>query len=197
MREKVITLKQINQLPFEWLRYKLGKPNQDFMEEAVKHLAGIEQSVLEQLARDCFSRRMKSGIYTGAAELVREIHKRGEQAYFATSSFQFLIKPLEDFFGIGESVASVLEFSGGKTTGRIAGGSFFGAKKKAAVEVWFGKRNIDPRDVRFYTDSYTDLPLLKYCGQPVAVNPDRFLAAEAKKQGWEIIRFKGTLGKEK
>jgi phosphoserine phosphatase len=44
--------------------------------------------------------------------------------------------------------------------------------------------------VRFYSDSYTDLPTLELCGQPVAVNPDRFLTRAAKQRGWDMLRFK-------
>jgi phosphoserine phosphatase len=46
----------------------------------------------------------------------------------------------------------------------------------------------------FYSDSYTDLPLLEFSGHPVAVNPDRFLRREALKRGWRILRWRETLG---
>jgi HAD superfamily hydrolase (TIGR01490 family) len=193
LEKKVISFPQIRQLPFEWLRYKLGFPNSDFIEETVKRIAGIEKTVLEELAGACFERRMKAGIFTGAAELIGKSQKRGEQVLFATSSLDILIRPLEHFFGVGESIASKLEFSQGKTTGRIAGGSFFGAKKKAAVQSWLEEHRLNPRDICFYSDSYTDIPLLEYCARAVAVNPDRFLEREAKKRGWEILRFRKTL----
>jgi HAD superfamily hydrolase (TIGR01490 family) len=192
--EKTIRAGQISRLPFEWLRYKIGLPNQDFIEEAVKHLAGIERTVLEQLAAACFERRVRRNIYRGAAELIEKIKARGGKVIFATSSVNIIIEPLEKFFGITESIASVLEFSGGKTTGRVCGAAFFGAKKKAAVEFRLERYSIRPGEVYFYSDSYTDLPLLEFCGHPVAVNPDRFLAREARKRGWEILRFKETLG---
>ena len=194
MRQGVVGLSQIGSLPFEWIRYKLGIPNQDFIEGAVKHIAGIERDTLEEIAAACFDRRMKPDIYAAAAALIREAQGRGEQVLFATSSFHIMIRPLERFFGIEESIASTLEFSKGKTTGRIAGVSFFGAKKKTAVEDWLGGRGLRREAVRFYSDSYTDIPLMEISGQAVAVNPDRILAREAKKRGWEIMRFRETLG---
>jgi HAD superfamily hydrolase (TIGR01490 family) len=192
--ERVISIGQISQLPFEWLRYKIGLPNQDFIEEAVKHIAGIKKGVLEQLAASCFERRVRRNIYRGAAELIEKIRNRGGKVIFATSSISIMIEPLEKFFGVTDSIASVLEFEEGKTTGRLCGVSFFGRKKKAAVEIRLGRHLIKPENVYFYSDSYTDLPLLEFCGHPVAVNPDRFLAREAEKRGWEILRFRETLG---
>jgi HAD superfamily hydrolase (TIGR01490 family) len=196
LKEKVISFDRIRQLPVEWLRYKMGLPNLDFIDEAVKHLAGIEKTVLEDLAETCFTRRLKPNIYTGAAGLIAEIRRRGEPVFFATSSLHTLIRPLEKFLEVTESIASALEFADGKTTGRLAGGSLFGKNKKTAVAAWLEKHKIPPANVYFYSDSYTDLPLLELCGHPVAVNPDRFLAREAKKRGWEILKFKKTLGKQ-
>jgi len=193
LEQKVIGVSQIRKLPFEWLRYKLGFPNTDFIEDAVKHIAGLDKKIMEDLAEACFTRRMKKGIYAQAAQLIAEMRQRGEQVIFATSSFHTIIHPLERFLGITESIASALEFSQGKTTGRIAGLSLFGEKKKAAVEKWLADHQINPRDVCFYSDSYTDIPLMEYCGGAVAVNPDRYLEREAKKRGWQILRFRETL----
>jgi len=193
LRQRIIRLSQIRQLPFEWIRYKLGHPNMDFIEEAVKHFAGIEKETLDQIAQTCFERQIKPDIYTDAANRIREALGRGEKVIFATSSFHTIVRPLEHFFGIKGSLASALEFCNGKTSGRLMGNSFFGPQKKAAVEAWLKENGLQPHEASFYTDSYTDLPLLKFCGKPVAVNPDRILAREAKKHGWEILRFTKTL----
>jgi phosphoserine phosphatase len=56
------------------------------------------------------------------------------------------------------------------------------------------QNNIRAQDVTFYSDSYTDIPLFEYCGNPVAVNPDRILKRKAKKLGWKILKFKEVLG---
>ena len=189
LAEKAISISRLRKLPLEWLRYKMGIPNTDFIEEAVKHLAGLEEKTVNAIAQAAFTRRMKANIYTSAAQLIKEIQQRGERAVFATSSLGIIVQPLKSFLGISESIASVLEFSQGKATGRIAGVSLFGDKKKIAVAEWLKKQQIDPQDVCFYSDSYTDIPLMEYCGRAIAVNPDRFLKREAKKRGWQIMRF--------
>jgi len=189
----VIKSSQIKKLPLEWLRYKFGKPNVDFIEEAVTHLAGIEREALEQAAENCFRRYMRPNIFTDAKNLINELINSGEKVIFATSSFYTIIRPLECFFGIEGSIASELEFLNNKTTGRIQGKSCFGENKKTAVETWLKVNNIKKEAAFFYSDSYTDLPLLEICGKPTAVNPDRFLAKEAKKRGWEILHFRKTI----
>ncbi|MDR2258784.1 MAG: HAD family phosphatase [Treponema sp.] len=195
LEQKVIRFRQIRHLPFEWLRYKAGFPNQDFIEETVKHLRGISRDVLENLAEDCFTRRLKPNIYSEGRRLIEDIRRRGETVVLASSSFYTLLRPLEQFLGITGSIASRLEFIDGKTSGRLAGSSLFGANKKNAVERWLGEQGIPPEAVCFYSDSYTDIPLLEWCGHPAAVNPDRLLARRAKSRGWNILRFRETEGR--
>ena len=194
LERKIIRFRQIRRLPIEWLRYKLGQPNMDFIEDAVKHLAGIEQNTLEQAAQSCFEKRIKPNIFFGAAGLIGDAAARGERVVFATSTLDILVRPLERFFSVESSIASVLEFSGGRTTGKIIGSSLFGGKKKTAVQAWLEENKVPADEVCFYSDSYTDLPLLEFCGKPTAVNPDRFLAKKAKKLRWEILRFRQTIG---
>jgi len=194
LKEKVIRYSQVSHLLVDWVKYKLAFPNNDFIENTVKKLAGLEKEVLERVSDSCFKKRIKPNIYTGAKSIIEEALKKGEKVIFATSSFDFIIKPLEQFFGIEGSLSCKLEYSQGKTTGNLVGYSSFGPKKKTAAVEWMSHNAINPQDVSFYSDSYTDLPLLEYCGDPVAVNPDGILERKAKKHGWRILRFEEVLG---
>jgi putative phosphoserine phosphatase/1-acylglycerol-3-phosphate O-acyltransferase len=203
LKEHTIKFSQIRRLPVEWIKYKFGVPDMDFIENAVKNLTGIEKSVLEKTAETAFKKMIKKNIYTGAVQLINNLLQQGERIIFATSSIDFVIHPIERFFCTGtdnknlkieETLATTLEFIEGKTTGNLVGDSLFGVKKKITVELWLKQKGINPEETYFYSDSYTDIPLLEYCGNPVAVNPDRTLLREAKKRGWKIINFKELSG---
>jgi len=194
LKEKIIRFSQISHLIIDWIKYKLAFPNNDFIENAVKRLAGIKKDDLERIAAECFEKRIKKNIYTGIKIIIDDLIKKGEKVIFATSSFDFIIKPLEKYFGIEGSLACQLEYSQGITTGKLVGYSFFGPKKKTAAIAWMESNGINPQKTSFYSDSYTDFPLLEYCGNPVAVNPDGILARKAKKRGWKILRFTEVLG---
>ena len=51
------------------------------------------------------------------------------------------------------------------------------------------KEQIDLDDSYAYSDSVSDLPMLRVVGHPVAVNPDAALARLAREEGWEVLRF--------
>jgi len=194
LKQKIIRFSQISHLLIDWIKYQLAFPNNDFIENAVKRLAGLQKESLERIAQECFEKKIKKNIYTGIKIIIDDLIKKGEKVIFATSSFDFIIKPLEKYFGIEGSIACQLEYSQGITTGKLVGYSFFGPKKKTAAIAWMESNGINPQKVSFFSDSYTDLPLLEYCGTPVAVNPDGILARKAKKRGWKVIRFKEVLG---
>jgi len=195
MKEGIIKFSQVSRLPVDWIKYKLARPDSDFIENTVKKLAGLKKTDLDRIAEICFEKQLKPNIYAGSAKLIENAVKNNEKVIFATSSFDFIIKPLEKYFGLNGSLACQMEYSQGITTGSLVGYSFFGSGKKTAAKEWMETNGIHPKDVSFYSDSYTDIPLLEYCGNPVAVNPDKILARNAKKRGWEILRFKEVLGK--
>jgi HAD superfamily hydrolase (TIGR01490 family) len=194
MREGVVRFSQVNRLPFDWIKYKLAMLETDFIENTVKKLGGIEKDDLRRISEKCFEKRIKPNIYAGAAGLITDAQESGDRVIFATSSFDFIIRPLEEYFGIEGSIACELEYSNGMTTGRLVGQSSFGLKKKTAVLAWLDKNGVKKEDVSFYSDSYTDIPLLEYCGNPVAVNPDRILLREVKNRNWKIMRFTDVIG---
>ena len=51
------------------------------------------------------------------------------------------------------------------------------------------REGIDLAESSAYSDSASDLPMLRAVGYPVAVNPDRELLRVARDEGWEVMRF--------
>ena len=59
----------------------------------------------------------------------------------------------------------------------------------AASQELAESENIDLSESYAYSDSESDLPMLRAVGHPVAVNPDRELERVAREEGWRIMRF--------
>ncbi len=60
------------------------------------------------------------------------------------------------------------------------------AKARRAAEI-ARELGVSLKECTFYGDSAADIPLLAEVGTPVAVDPDRTLAAEAARRGWGIL----------
>ena len=71
-----------------------------------------------------------------------------------------------------------------------AGGPFTYREGKArALRELAAAEGIDLAASWAYSDSESDLPMLRLVGNPVAVNPDTELGRIARAEGWEVLRL--------
>ncbi len=87
------------------------------------------------------------------------------------------------------AVGSRSEIVDGSYTGRPGGPFTYREGKAEAVRQLAEREGIDLSRSWAYSDSESDLPLLRAVGHPVAVNPDGTLARVAREEDWEILRF--------
>src|SRR3712207_538814 len=100
---------------------------------------------------------------------------------------------------MAELMAHVLVFDGGigarseiadgRYTGRPDGPFTYREGKAEAIRRMAAEQGIDLSESYAYSDSESDLPMLRLVGNPVAVNPDAELTRVARAEGWRIITF--------
>jgi phosphoserine phosphatase len=77
----------------------------------------------------------------------------------------------------------------GRLTGELDGPLMYGEGKVAALRGFAADHDLELAECWAYSDSASDLPMLRTVGSPVAVNPDAELAAVAGSEGWRVMRF--------
>jgi HAD superfamily hydrolase (TIGR01490 family) len=77
----------------------------------------------------------------------------------------------------------------GLLTGEVGGTFMYGEGKVAAMRRYADEHGIDLERSYAYSDSVSDLPMLRAVGIPVVVNPDDELARIARENGWRVMRF--------
>ncbi len=123
----------------------------------------------------------------GARAAVEAHRAAGERLALITSSSQFLAGPAAAALGLDHALSNVLLVEGDRFTGRMAEPLCFGAGKVAHAEALAAATGHSLADCAFYTDSYSDLPLMQRVGRPVAVHPDPRLRRAAQRQGWPVV----------
>ncbi|MGH8573133.1 MAG: HAD family hydrolase, partial [Gammaproteobacteria bacterium] len=81
------------------------------------------------------------------------------------------------------------EVRDGVYTGQAAGPFTYREGKAEAIREIAVREGIDLGDSYAYSDSESDLPMMRAVGNPVAVNPDAALEKVARVEGWRIMRF--------
>ena len=96
---------------------------------------------------------------------------------------------LAHVLGFDGAVGARSEIVDGLYTGQPGGPFTYREGKAEAIRELAGREGIDLEESYAYSDSESDLPMLRAVGHPVAVNPDSELERVAREEGWRIMRF--------
>ena len=152
-------------------------------------LAGTRVRDLERLGPDVLAGVLPR-IYPQMLAVAYEHQDAGRRVFIVTAAAQELANTLAQVLafdgGIGSQFSEVRD---GVFTGQPTGYFVYRADKARAVQELARNEGIDLSHSYAYSDSESDLPMLRLVGNPVAVNPDRELDSVARAEGWEILRF--------
>lgn len=128
-----------------------------------------------------------SSAYPAARWLIEQHHAAGDVCVLLSASPQELVEVISAELGADRAVGTRTEVVDGRFTGRLEGPFCHGAGKLERLAAEMGQLDLDRASA--YADSGSDLPLLRACGHPVAVNPDRRLREAAALAGWPVLRL--------
>jgi HAD superfamily hydrolase (TIGR01490 family) len=113
----------------------------------------------------------------------------GRPAYIVTAASQELADVLAQVLVLDGGIGMRAEVRDGVYTGRADGPFTYREGKAEAIRQLAEREGIDLAESYAYSDSESDLPMLRVVGHPVAVNPDPALQRIAREEGWRIMRF--------
>jgi HAD superfamily hydrolase (TIGR01490 family) len=113
----------------------------------------------------------------------------GRPAYIVTAASQELAEVLAHVLVLDGGIGMRSEVRDGVYTGRPAGPFTYREGKAEAIREIAAREGIDLAASFAYSDSESDLPMMRAVGNPVAVNPDAALEKVARAEGWRIMRF--------
>jgi HAD superfamily hydrolase (TIGR01490 family) len=153
----------------------------------VKQFAGIPELALAARCDDWFRRYVETHVCDLGRRAVEHHRARGDLLAIVTGASPYAARPLARRLGIPHVVSSELEVdSQGIFTGRFVEPLCYGNGKIVRTRRLAEEHGFTLEESTFYSDSYTDLPLLEAVAEPVIVNPDPRLERLARKRGWRI-----------
>ncbi len=113
----------------------------------------------------------------------------GRAVYIVTAASQELADVLAHVLVLDGGIGMRSEVRDGVYTGRLAGPFTYREGKAEAIRELAAREGIDLAESFAYSDSESDLPMMRAVGHPVAVNPDAELQRVAHQEGWRVMRF--------
>jgi HAD superfamily hydrolase (TIGR01490 family) len=133
-------------------------------------------------------------LYPRMLEVAYEHQDAGRPVFIVTAATQGTADMLAHVLFFDGAAGSKLEDRDGVYTGGFDGPFCYGEGKPLRMQQLADERGIDLAESWAYSDSASDLPMLRAVGHPVAVNPDAELAKVARDEGWDVMTFE-TLGR--
>ena len=151
-------------------------------------LEGVRVRELQRLAPDVLAGVLPR-LYPQMLELAYGHQDAGRPIFICTAASQEMAELMAIVLTFDGAVGSVSEVVDGQYTGRAGGPFTYRDGKAEAIRELAGREGIELAESWAYSDSESDLPMLRLVGHPVAVNPDAELARVARAEGWEVLRF--------
>jgi HAD superfamily hydrolase (TIGR01490 family) len=128
-------------------------------------------------------------VYPQMLQEAWEHQDQGRRVYIVTAASQEMAALVAGVLLFDGALGSGWEKEDGTYTGKAIEPFTYREGKAEAMRALAEREGFDLDASYAYSDSESDLPMLRVVGNPVAVNPDAELARVAQQEGWRIIRF--------
>jgi HAD superfamily hydrolase (TIGR01490 family) len=177
---------------YENLRFRLRGSTDDRADDVRKRvgemIAGVRVRDLERLTP-----RVLSGVlprlYPQMLERAYAHQDAGLPVYILTAASQEMADLLARVLYFDGGLGSRSEIVDGRYTGRPAGPFNYREGKVISMREVAERDSIDLAASYAYSDSESDLPMLRAVRHAVVVNPDAMLRRIALEEGWEVIEL--------
>jgi HAD superfamily hydrolase (TIGR01490 family) len=177
---------------WENVRFRLRGSTDEGMEAIKDRIFGLLEGVavrdLQRLAPTVLAGVLPR-LYPRMLTIAYEHQDAGRPVFICTAASQEMAELMATVLTLDGAVGTMFEAVDGLYTGRGGGPFNYREGKAQAIRELAEREGIDLAASYAYSDSESDLPMLRLVGHPVAVNPDAELARVAREEGWEILRF--------
>ena len=172
---------------FWLLQYRLSLLNMEAVAATLAaDMAGDAEDEMRVKVSEFYQSEIRDTISPLAREALEQHRDEGDSIVLLTSATPYVAEPLAAELAIPHVLCTRLAVENGRFSGSLLPPTCYGVGKVHHAERFAEAHGIDLAQSSFYTDSYSDLPMLQRVGRPVAVNPDRRLSRYARRQGWPI-----------
>lgn len=187
----IINRRQMAQAVFWTGLYYLSLIDMDkAYQQAASHYTGLERSDVDARTRQWFFSTIAPRLRPGATPAMQRHKDQGHPLILLTSSSCFQAAAAAEAWGFDGWIANDFPFDdAGRLLGHVTTPLVYGAGKVFHAEAYAAREGIDLSRSYFYSDSYSDVPMLERVGRPRVVAPDPRLRFVARQRGWPVLQW--------
>ncbi|MEN0134537.1 MAG: HAD-IB family hydrolase [Rhodococcus sp. (in: high G+C Gram-positive bacteria)] len=164
----------------------------NLMRIGVESLAGRMEDEMQEWGQRLFRQEIARMIFSEVRGLLAAHRHAGHRVVMATSAtpYQALSVAADLDIDAEDVLCTRPAILDGMLTGKLESAPLWGQAKADALREYADKHGADLGDSFAYSNGAEDVPMLKSVGHPVALNPDRKLAATARQNGWPSVNLR-------
>jgi HAD superfamily hydrolase (TIGR01490 family) len=169
------------------VQYRFGLLDFESMaRRVIAQYEGKDEAPIREEVEQWFQREIAWAICTQAREAIAAHREQGHVIALLTSATRYLSQQVAVALEIEHVLCTEVEVADGRFTGRYEPPACYGPGKVTRAEDFASAQGLDLDASFFYSDSYSDLPMLQRVGEPRVVNPDPRLRRFAARQRWSV-----------
>jgi len=190
---KIVSRRQLASWGGEHLRYRLRGTTDartaEVLRVARELISGLPATTVDRMGPEVMAAILPR-VYPQMLDEVYAHQDAGRATFIVSAAGNGVVEMLANVLGMDGGIGTRYEVDGeGNFTGRFDGPFVYGEGKVEAMRAFAAEHDIDLAASYAYSDSVSDLPMLRAVGKAVVVNPDPPLLEIAREEGWQTLRF--------
>ena len=149
-----------------------------------------QEGTIRDNTRVFFEQCVEDRLQTGAKRALDGHKSLGHETVLLSTTSSFQGEVACEKWGISHRLTNEFPTQRGKLTGEFQRPLCYHAGKVERAKDWAKTHGYDLEKSYFYSDSFSDLPMLESVGKPRVVNPDPRLKRHAQRKGWPVLNWK-------
>ena len=192
-RQGIVSRRQLAGWGWDHLRYRMrgatDEETADVLKVARDLITGVSGKDIERMGPEVMAGILPR-IYPPMLEEIWRHQDEGRPCFIVSAAGNGIVESLAAVLGMEGGIGTKYELAeDGTFTGRLEGPFVYGQGKVEAMKRFAADHDIDLAGSFAYSDSASDLPMLRAVGNAVVVNPDADLAQIAREEGWLVMQF--------
>ncbi|WP_346928200.1 HAD-IB family hydrolase [Clostridium sp.] len=148
--------------------YNAGRTKENFL----RFLAGTSEEDLKASVKSFYKEKIESILYEDAIKAIKDFKEKGYKIYLISASPEFYVNEFYNIKEVDKVIGTKFHIDEGKFNPKILGENCKGEEKVRRLMEELKKDNIevDFKNSYMFSDSLSDLPLLKLVGKGYLIN---------------------------
>jgi HAD superfamily hydrolase (TIGR01490 family) len=192
-RRGIVSRRQLARWGRDHFRYRLRGTSDEGTREVLRVarelIAGVPSLEIDRMGTEVMASILPR-IYPQMLDELYAHQDAGRATFIVSAAGNDLVKTLAAVLGMEGGIGTRWAVGAdGKYTGEMDGPFVYGKGKVEAMRQFAEEHEIDMDASYAYSDSVSDLPMLRSVGHAVVVNPDADLMEIARQESWQVMRF--------